>query len=191
MEPRTILIKPADLPALPAYDTLLRGFRAMTLFLLVYPFVLAALFLFIDLKPIGIIVAVLVLVPSDVFLIRRFGKLRAQLVAIMAGEIPVVSAVKVDGGYELRSGNASRGGLPVHVGDSVSVSVERGRDPRRSSRLMGYVTWRFAIDEATPLTVITYFDADPALLRDVERRLKGLGVSAKASHKPFADTPIA
>ncbi len=191
MEPRIILIKPAYLPVLPTYDALLRSTRAMTRFMFVYPALIALCFIYLNLGPIITGIGVVGPFVAAVLIVRRFTKLSERLVGVTTGELPSISAFEVDGGFALRPGHSQgpRGGLVVHEGDTVSVTVERATDPRKPGRRLGWVIWTFASGDAAPVIVGTYYDADRALLRDVESRLKALGVSVEMSHTPFDETP--
>jgi hypothetical protein len=163
----------------------------MTRFMLVYPVLLALLVIYLRLDPIVTAIGVVGPFVVAVMLVRRFTTLTERLVGVTTGELPSISAVDVEGGYELRPGHAQgpSGGLVVREGDSVSVTIARATDPRRNGKPLGWVSWKIENGDATPLLVSTYFDPDRALLRDVEKRLTSLGVSVEISHTPFDEAP--
>jgi hypothetical protein len=191
MEPRVILIKPASLAALPTYAKALRGTRVLMFTMPAYPILLAALMLYGGVYPVGVAIGLLLVLAGVSSFIRSIRRSQARLVAIMAGDEPLVVAHDVDGAYELRPGNPRHMGvgLPVAAGDVVTVSVERARDLRKGKRTLGFMEWRFGNRDAAPLVIGTYFDPDAALLRDVEKRLKGLGVTVEVSHTSFDGVP--
>ncbi len=197
MEPRVILIKPASLAPLPTYEKALRSTRLLTVSLPAYPVLLALMLLYGGVDPVSVALGTILVLGGVSYLVRTFRRSQARLQAIMAGEQPIVVAYDLDGTYELRPGNPRRvgAGLPVSPGEAVTVHVERARDLRRGKRPLGFMEWRFGNGDGdgdgAPLVVGTYFDPDEALLRDVETRLKGLGVSVEMSHTPFDDVPVA
>lgn len=193
MEPRVILIKPAALAPLPTYEKALRSTRLLTLSMPAYPVLLAILLLYGGVYPVAVAVGTVLVLAGVSNLVRTFRRSQTRLIAIMAGEQPVVVAYDLDGTYELRPGNPRRVGvgLPVSPGDAVTVHVERARDLRRGKRPLGFMEWRFGNGDGAPLVIGTYFDPDAAVLRDVESRIKGLGVSVDVTHVPFGEGPVA
>jgi hypothetical protein len=192
MEPRAILIKPAYLPVLPGYQQWLRNTRAMTRLLVLQPILFAALFLYLDFSPALTAIGIGVPLVGILALLGLFARLRKRIIAVTTGEIPAVSAHEVDGGWALRGvASPARGGLVVRSGDTVRVTVAPGVDPRKRARPSTWVTWSFATSDNRSQTGNTFFDPDQALLRDVERRLSGLGVSAEISHTPVQVEPVA
>ncbi len=193
MEPRPILVRPSNLPALPGYEKYVRSLRNSTILMVVYPIVILAIALARGFELVATIVVVAAFAAVDAILARSFLKERARVTATMSGEMPLVTAHEVEGGFELRSSRSSqtRGGLPVRPGDALDIVVEEAHDPRGRRRRPGYVQWVFLNGDERPLPVASWFDPDDSLLRDVERRIKALGATAETTHVPFGEKPAA
>lgn len=188
MEPRVILIKPSYLPALPTYERAMRRVRIVVWSMPFHGIVIVAAQGYRRGSVVAAAVTALVVVPGLAYLMWAMTRRRARTLAEMAGERPILVAGEIDGGFGLRPSNA-RGrsiGLPVFPGDTVRVTVERSQDPRRGlMRPLSVMEWRFENGDSDPLVIATYFDADRALLRDVETRMRGLGTTVEITHTPF------
>jgi len=190
METSAILIKPSHLPPLPTYEGTLNRARTVIIALPLYAAAFVALFLYLGVGPIPVVVALVLLGGIAVYFVRTFRRARARLISVMAGEAPILVVAEVDGGHEIRPGNPARTGAALFVakGDTVTVDIRRARDLRRGRRLLPFMEWYLGNGDREPLMVATYFDPDAALLRDVEKRIARLGATAQVTHVPFAET---